>query len=126
MTKIYRTTDNNYVALVAHDYDLWNDEGYVYWGAFEYSIGQDVDSGEWELFIFDLAAEESLAVDSLTGIDSEVVSELVRASRGEVEFEDMNLMGTDYYARYDRIVKTLEDEVLMKAIAAEYAEKVEG
>ena len=126
MTKIYRTTDNNYVALVAHDCDLWDDEGYYYFGAFEYSIGQDVDSGDWELFIFDLAAEESLAVDSLTGIDNEVVSELVKASRGEVEYEDLNLMGTDYYARYDRIVKTLEDDVLMKAIAAEYAEKVEG
>lgn len=125
MTKIYRTTDNNYVALVAHDHDL-EDEESSYYGAFEYSIGQDGRSGDWELFIFDLAAEESLAVDSLTGIDNEVVSELVKASRGEVEYEDLNLMGTDYYARWDRIVKTLEDDVLMKAIAAEYAEKVEG
>ena len=125
MTKIYRTTDNNYVALVAHDHDL-EDEESSYYGAFEYSIGQDVDSGDWELFIFDLAAEESLDVNSLTGIDGEVVSELVKASRGEVEFEDMNLMGTDYYERVDRCLDVLEDEVLMKAIAAEYAEKVEG
>lgn len=124
MTKIYRTTDNNYVALVAHDYDLWDDEGYVYWGAFEYSIGQDVDSGEWELFIFDLGAKEILDVNSLSGIDSAVVSELVEASRGKVEYEEIR--HSDYYDRSERFVRILEDDVLMKAIAAEYAEKVEG
>ena len=125
MTKIYRTTDNNYVALVAPDHDLQDSYSYFF-GAFEYSISRDVDSGKWDLHIFDLVEEESLDVDTLYGIDNGVVSELVKASRGEVESEDLNLMGTDYYARWDRIVKTLEDDVLMKAIAAEYAEKVEG
>lgn len=124
MTKIYRTTDNNYVALVAHDSDLWDDEGYVYWGAFEYSIGQGVDSGEWELFIFDLGAKEILGVNSLIGIDSEVVSELVKASRGEVEYEE--IIHSDYYNRSERFVRILEDDELMKAVAAAYAEKVEG
>lgn len=121
MTKIYRTTDNNYVALVAHDHDLRDAEGYVYWGAFEYSISQDVDSGEWDLHIFDLVEEESLDVDTLYGIDNEVVSDLVMASRGEVEFEE--IMESDYYDRSERFVAVLADEVLMKAVAAEYAER---
>ena len=122
MTKIYRTTDNNYVALVAHDHDLWDDKGYDYFGAFEYSIGQDPDSGNWALHIFDLVLEKSLDVDNLIGIDSEVVAELAWASRGEVEFED--IMGSDYYERSERYLDVLKDDVLMEAIAAEYAEKV--
>lgn len=126
MTKIYRTTDNNYVALVSHNRSLWDNEGHYYFGAFEYSIGLDVDSGEWELFIYDLNDKESLDVDNLIGIDSEVVSELVEASRGEVEVEDMNLTGTDYHARIGRYLDVLEDDVLMRAIAAEYEEKVGG
>lgn len=121
MTKIYRTTDNNYVALVAHDHDLHDSEGYVYWGAFEYSISQDVDSGKWTLHIFDLVEEESLDVDTLTGIDNGVVSELVKASRGEVEF--VEIMESDYYDRSERYLEILGDEVLMKAVAAEYAER---
>lgn len=121
MTKIYRTTDNNYVALVAHDPDLRDAEGYVYWGAFEYSIAQDVDSGEWDLYIFDLVEEESLDVDTLYGIDNGVVSELVKASRGEVEFEE--IMESDYYERSERYLEILGDEVLMKAVATEYAER---
>ena len=121
MTKIYRTTDNNYVALVAHDNDLHDTEDYDYYGAFEYSIDQDVDSGNWALHIFDLAAEESLDVYNLTGIDHAVLSSLVKASRGEVEFEE--IMESDYYDRSERFVAVLADEVLMKAVAAEYAER---
>lgn len=121
MTKIYRTTDNNYVALVAHDHDLRDDKGHCYFGAFEYSISQDVDSGKWDLHIFDLAEEESLDVDTLYGIDNEVVSDLVMASRGEVEFEE--IMESDYYDRSERYLEILGDEVLMKAVAAEYAER---
>ena len=121
MTKIYRTTDNNYVALVAHDHDLRDDDGTCYFGAFEYSISQDVDSGEWDLHIFDLAEEESLDVDTLTGIDNGVVSELVKASRGEVEFEE--IMESDYYDRSERYLEILGDEVLMMAVAAEHAER---
>lgn len=120
MTKIYRTTDNNYVALVAHDNDLQDSYSYFF-GAFEYSISQDVDSGEWDLHIFDLAEEESLDVDTLYGIDNGVVSELVKASRGEVEFEE--IMESDYYDRSERFVAVLADAVLMKAVAAEYAER---
>lgn len=120
MTKIYRTTDNNYVAIVAHDHDLLDEEGYEYFGAFEYSIGLNVGSGEWELYIYDLAEEEPIEVDNLFGINGRAVAELVNASRGEVEFEDMNLMGTDYYGRIDRLREVLSDDVLMEAIAAEY------
>lgn len=121
MTKIYRTIDNNFVALVAHDSDL-SGEGYEYFGAFEYSIAQDVDSGEWELFIFDLAASESLDVDSLTGIDLNALSALMKASQGMAEFEEIK--DSDYYERLARFRRVLEDDVLMKAISAEYAEKV--
>lgn len=121
MTKIYRTTDNNYMALVAHDNDLHDTEDYDYYGAFEYSIDQDVDSGNWALHIFDLAAEESLDVYTLYGINNEVVADLVMASRGKAEFEEV--MESDYYERSERFVKILDDEVLMKAIAAEYAER---
>ena len=121
MTKIYRTTDNNYVALVAHDNDLHDSEGYEYWGAFEYSIAQDVDSGNWALHIFDLVSEESLDVYTLYGIDNAVVSSLVQASYGEVEFEQ--IMDSDYYERSERYLEILGDEVLMKAVAAEYAER---
>ena len=120
MAKIYRTTDNNYVALVAHDNDLQDGDSYFF-GAFEYSISQDVDSGEWDLHIFDLAEEESLDVGTLYGIDNEVVSDLVMASRGEVEFEE--IMESDYYDRSERYLEILGDEVLMKAVAAEYAER---
>lgn len=118
MTKIYRTTDNNYVALVVHDHDLQDEEGYDYFGAFEYSIGQDVDSGEWELYIFDLAEGKSLDVDNLFGVDNEVVSDLVKASRGEIEYEE--ILGSDYYERIGRFEDILADDVLMKAVAAEY------
>lgn len=121
MTKIYRTTDNNYVALVAHNHDLHDSEGYEYWGAFEYSIGQDVASGEWELFIFDLAAEESLDVDNLSGIDIAVVSSLVKASRDKTAYEQIG--HSDYYERSERFLEILGDAVLMKAVAAEYAER---
>ena len=123
MTKIYRTTDNNYVALVAHDRDL-EDGDLMYWGLFEYSIGQEAYAwGEWDLHIFDIGAEESLDVSNLIGIDSEVVSELVKASRGEVECVD--IMGSDYYERSESYLDILEDDVLLEAIAAEYAEKEE-
>lgn len=124
--KIYRTIDNNYVTIVAHDLDLEDaddDAGYEYFGAFEYSIAQNEDTGEWILSIFDLGAEEILDVDSLLGVDGEAVSELVKASRGEAEFEEIT--GSDYYERIARFRRVLEDEVLMRAIAAEYAEKVE-
>ncbi len=121
MTKIYRTTDNNYVALVAHDNDLHDSEGYEYWGAFEYSIAQDVDSGNWALHIFDLAEEESLDVDNLSGIDIAVVSSLVKASRDQTVYEQIG--HSDYYERSERYLEILGDEVLMKAVAAEYAER---
>lgn len=120
MTKIYRTIDNNYVTLVAHDRDL-SDEGYEYFGAFEYSISQSEDTGEWLLHIFDLAASDSLDVDSLTGIDGEAVSALMKAAQGEEEFEEIK--DSDYYDRIARFRRVLEDDVLMKAIAAEYAER---
>ena len=124
MTKIYRTTDNNYVALVAHNHDLRGAKGSCYFGAFEYSIGQEPYAwGEWDLHIFDIVAEESLDVSNLIGIDSEVVSELVKASRGEVECVD--IMGSDYYERSESYLDILEDDVLLEAIAAEYAEKEE-
>lgn len=120
MTKIYRTTDNNYVALVAHDNDLQDSDSYFF-GAFEYSIARDVDSGGWGLHIFDLAEEESLDVDNLTGIDNEVVSELVKASRDKTAYEQIG--HSDYYERSERFLEILGDAVLMKAVAAEYAER---
>lgn len=118
--KIYRTTDNNYVTIVAHDLDLEDadDDGYEYFGAFEYSIGQNEDTGEWILSIFDLGAEEILDVDRLRGVDGEAVSELVKASRGEAEFEE--IQDSVFYERIARFRRVLEDEVLLKAIAAEY------
>lgn len=119
--KIYRTTDNNYVTLVAHDSDLLVDENYEHFGAFEYSISQNEDTGEWLLNIFDLAAEESLDVDNLSGIDRSVVSALIKASRGEVEFEE--IMESDYYDRIGRFKAVVEDEVLARAVVAEYAER---
>lgn len=119
--KIYRTTDNNYVALVAHDHDLHSAEGYEYWGAFEYSIAQDVDSGEWALYIFDLASEEVLDVDNLIGIDLNALSDLMKASQGMVQFEE--IVDSDYYDRIGRFMAVLEDEVLMEAIYVEYAER---
>lgn len=115
--KIYRTTDNNYVALVAHARDL-SDEGYRYFGAFEYSISQSEDTGEWTLDIFDLAESEILDVDNLSGINRDAVSALIDASRGEAEFEEIK--DSDYYDRIERFRRVLEDEVLTKAIAAEY------
>lgn len=123
MTKIYRTTDNNYVTIVAHDTDLTDGDS-VYSGAFEYSIAQDVVSGEWELFIFDLADEESLPVDDLRGINSAAVSELVNASRGDAEYEEIS--HSDYYDRSARFVEILEDDVLMEAVVAEYEGRIEA
>lgn len=123
MTKIYRTTDNNYVTLVAHDHDL-QDEMFEHYGAFEYSIRMDESTGQWILSIFDLASEELLDVDSLSGINGKAVAVLVNAARGLGEYED--IMGSDYYERCDLFVKILEDDVLFTAVAAEYAEKVMG
>lgn len=119
--KIYRTTDNNYVTLVAHDSDLLVDEDYEHFGAFEYSISQSEDTGEWLLDIFDLTAEEILDVDSLSGIDKSAVSALIKASRGEAEFEE--IMDSDYYDRLGHFKAVVEDEVLARAVVAEYAER---
>lgn len=116
--RIYRTTDNDYVTLVAHDSALLGDENFEYFGAFEYSISQDEDTGEWLLNIFDLAEWEGLDVDILSGIDKSAVSTLVKASRGEAEFEEIK--DSDYYDRIKRFTAVLEDEVLTKAIVAEY------
>lgn len=118
--KIYRTIDNNYVTLVAHDRDL-SDEDYEYFSAFEYSISQSEDTGEWLLDIFDLAAEEILDVDNLSGIDKSAVSALIKASRGEAEFEE--IVDSDYYDRIGRFRAVVEDEVLARAVVAEYAER---
>lgn len=122
MTKIYRTIDNNYVAIVAHDKEL-TDGNSVYFGAFEYSIAQDVVSGEWELFIFDLADEVSLPVDDLRGINIAAVANLVLASRGVAEYEEIS--HSDYYERSARFVEILEDDVLMEAVVAEYEGRIE-
>ena len=119
--KIYRTTDNDYVTLVAHHTDLLVDEDFEYFGAFEYAISQSEDTGEWLLSIFDLAADEILDVDNLSGIDKSVVSALIKASRGEEEYEE--IVDSDYYDRIGHFRAVLEDEVLARAIAAEYAER---
>lgn len=119
--KIYRTTDNDYVTLVAHDSDLLVDEEFEHFGAFEYSISQSEDTGEWLLHIFDLVEPEILDVDNLSGIDKSAVSALMKASQGEVEFEE--IVDSDYYDRIGHFKAVLEDEVLAKAVAAEYAER---
>lgn len=121
MNKIYRTSNNEYVTLVAHRNDL-QDAELTYYGLYEYSLRQDVDSGEWDLNIFDLGKEERLDSGTLSGISWEDVHLLLDAAFGRVPYA--NTADTDgYYERIDRFAEVLEDEVLMKAIAAEYAER---
>ena len=120
MTKIYRTIDNDYVALVAHCRDLSDDRG-MYSGLFEYSIRQDVDSGKWDLDIFDLGEGGSLDIGHLSGVSWEDVLRLFEASIGALPYEDIT--DGDYYTRIERFNEIVSDGVLMKAIAAEYTER---
>ena len=124
MTKIYRTSDNNYVALVSHTNDLENvEEDKTYYGVFEYSVAQNPDTGEWSLGIFDLAEEEILEVSDLEGVNSDVVHDLLSAVMGVKDYED--IVGSDYYDRGAAYDMVLDDPVLYAGVGAYYLETEE-
>lgn len=123
MTKVYRAMNNEYVTLVSHYHDL-SDGEYGYYGVFEYSISRDVDSGEWDLHIFDVGDSEIVDTEDIRGLNLVAVSNLVKASRGEIEYED--IVKSDYYERLERFEAVLRDDVLLMGLAAEYAEREEA